>query len=136
MSKINIVAVDFDGTLTHTPFGEDPRIDVMAASILIKFQKNGGHVILWTCRYGAELLKALAACKKKGLCFDAVNEDDPKQVEDWMNSPFNKDRSKESSPKVFADLYIDDKSPEALLYGGIDWTTIDVLINNQDEEVA
>tara|TARA_Y100000748_G_C15371272_1_gene439867 strand:+ start:452 stop:811 length:360 start_codon:yes stop_codon:yes gene_type:complete len=100
-----VIAVDFDGTLCQTSF---PKIlqqtekQKKLLKNLIKLKKNGHKLILWTCRgnnkkYPA-LKEAINWCKKKGLIFDTVNRNvkGQKKISGY-------------SPKVIADLYIDDK---------------------------
>ena len=73
----------------------------------------GAKIILWTCRVGEMLDKAVNWCSEHGLEFDAVNENLPHIVE----------RSGGNTRKIFANMYIDDrnfrydnKSPDKVLY--------------------
>lgn len=109
-----IIAVDFDGTcVTH----EYPYIgrDIGAVPVLKELIDNGHKLILFTMRDGKLL----------------------KQAEDWfkangiklLDSNHNRDQvSWTSSPKVYADIYIDDSSigtplkyEDGLEHGYIDW---------------
>ena len=69
---------------------------------LKKLRKKGHKLILWTCRRNNKKYPALAEainwCKKKGLIFDTVNKNvkGQKKISGY-------------SPKVIADIYIDDK---------------------------
>lgn len=93
-----IIAVDFDGTLFEDAYPSigAPKTDVID---FIKYHKSvGDTIILWTCRYGSDLAKALAACTEVGLTFDCVNE----------NAVFDHDRYSGESRKIYADIYIDD----------------------------
>lgn len=97
----NIVyAVDFDGTLCANkyPMIGDPNMKLM--KFLITQQEKGAKIILWSCREGAMLDNAIIYCNSFGLKFDAVNDNLPYLVEKYGNN----------SRKVFADVYIDDKS--------------------------
>ena len=69
-------------------------------SILKKRRRQGNKIILWTCREGERLLKAVDWCWEHGLAFDAVNENLPEMIE-WHGNDCR---------KIFADVYIDDKS--------------------------
>ena len=62
---IQIVAVDFDGTLTLSDnnYPECGQIDIVAVEVLKEFRRGGGKVILWTCRYDEALDNALAVCR-------------------------------------------------------------------------
>jgi hypothetical protein len=74
-----IIAVDFDGTLVSHEYPEigKPYDDVFKLCITLK--SMGHELILFTCREdyicGRPLLSdAVSFCNKKGLFFDAVNE--------------------------------------------------------------
>ncbi len=79
--KIEIIAVDFDGTLCSECY---PAIGI----------------ILWTCRCGDLLEEAVAWCRMFGLEFDAVNENVAQTLEQYGTE----------SRKISADVYIDDKA--------------------------
>lgn len=95
-----IYAVDFDGTLNESKFPEIGSPNMALINHLIKRRKQGNKIILWTCRVGERLQEAVEWCRGYGLEFDAVNENLPEMVEYWGGE----------SRKVFADVYIDDKS--------------------------
>jgi hypothetical protein len=104
MSKKLRIAVDFDGTLCEFAFpeiGEQTSDKKELMDTLIQMRKDGHKIILWTNRGDNEeypvLTEAIDWCKEKGLEFDAVNENLPDQKK---ISGF--------SPKVMADIYIDD----------------------------
>ena len=100
-----IIAVDFDGTLCMTDFPQIIRQTQKQKKLLKnlkKLKKKGHKLILWTCRgdnkkYPA-LTDAIKWCKKMGLTFDSINKNIKGQKK---LSGF--------SPKVIADIYIDDK---------------------------
>jgi len=88
------IAIDFDGTcVTH----EYPNVgnDIGAVPVLKKLVTAGHLLILNTMRSGEELQDAIDWFKKNNIPLYGVNED-PGQKE-WTQSP-----------KVFANLYIDD----------------------------
>jgi len=98
------IAVDFDGTLCQHAFpriGEQTDSQKELMSTLIRMKKQGHKLILWTNRGNNEQYKSLDEavdwCKTRGLEFDAINQNIPGQKK---LSGF--------SPKVMADLYIDD----------------------------
>ena len=100
-----VIAVDFDGTLCQTLFPKILKQTEKQKKLLKnlkKLKKNGHKLILWTCRgnnkkYPA-LKEAINWCKKKGLIFDTVNRNvkGQKKISGY-------------SPKIIADIYIDDK---------------------------
>lgn len=96
-----IVAVDFDGTLCSNAFPDigEPYWDIITALRALK-ENTDCTLILWTCRVGEALQAAVDWCIDIGLDFDEVNNNDRKNVEDFGTNP----------RKIFADVYIDDKS--------------------------
>lgn len=100
-----IIAVDFDGTLCSNAW---PGIGAPRKGVIeyVKRQRqNGAKVILWTNRVGEKLDAAVAWCREQGVEFDAVNENLPDIMEQFGGD----------CRKVFADVYLDDKTmkPEA-----------------------
>tara|TARA_Y100000996_G_C22062676_1_gene453952 strand:- start:85 stop:444 length:360 start_codon:yes stop_codon:yes gene_type:complete len=100
-----VIAVDFDGTLCQTAFPKilkQTKKQKQLFENLKKMKKRGHKLILWTCRGNNKKYPALAEainwCKKKGLIFDTVNKNvkGQKKISGY-------------SPKVIADIYIDDK---------------------------
>lgn len=90
-----IVAVDFDKTLslgTRYPYIGKPNTELF--SLLIKLQKLGHTLILWTCRENGPLEEAVKWCKENGLQFDYINQNVP-----WLGFDCR---------KIIADWYIDD----------------------------
>ena len=121
---IHVVAVDYDGTLTiENAYPAVGTPNVKAIEILKRFRKAGGKVILWTLRTNKYLSDAISSMKSLGLEFDAVNEDLPEAKEKWLLE--HPDCG--SSNKAFADMYIDDRDPRALV-NGIDWDLIEELL--------
>ena len=96
-----IIAVDFDGTLAVTKFPEiiSPKENVIR--FCKESKERGDILILWTCRTGESLDAAVEWCKTQGLIFDYVNENPPDRVALWGDPR-----------KVYADVYIDDRSRE------------------------
>lgn len=87
-----VVAIDYDGTLCKDRKNNTLNEDILRFS---KDAKNLGCVIiLWTSRCGHELQEAIDVCASRGLYFDYINEY-PKRTK---------------SPKICADMYIDNKS--------------------------
>ena len=99
-----IFAVDFDGTLCKNVWPEigEPH-DEMIASVK-RLRQDGHKIILWTCREGDDLNKALSWCADQGLVFDAVN-DNLEEIKEFFGG---------NSRKIVADFYIDDKALHVL----------------------
>lgn len=95
-----IVAIDFDGTLVEDEFPAIGRPIPGMFELVKRLQEVGVKVILWTCRDHANCEEAVRYCREKGIIFDAVNENIAE-----TQAMFHND-----TRKVYADLYIDDKS--------------------------
>jgi hypothetical protein len=108
MSK-KIIAIDFDGTIVRQ---EDDLaltefVFLPNAPEVIQWICGNFHTILWTCRQGEMLQKALDFLKKNNIVFDGINE----------NAPF---LDFGTSNKIFADAYVDDRANLV----DIDWLQI------------
>lgn len=96
-----IIAVDFDGTLCENkyPYAGKPNKSLIDALRSLRKDDNA-EVILWTCRVEEKLEFAVQWCREQGLEFDAVNENLPRIIEQFGGD----------NRKIFADVYIDDRS--------------------------
>ncbi len=81
------IAIDFDGILCQNAYPDigDPNWDTIHQAL--KEQSNGAKLILWTCREGRSLERAVAACAGWGLTFDAVNENLPEWRKAYRTDP-------------------------------------------------
>jgi len=111
-----IIAVDFDGTIVEHEYPKIGKEIPFAMETLRKIQNNPHHrLILWTVRTGKELKEAIEFCRERGVIFYAHNENYPCEELD-----------KESSRKLLADIYIDDRN-----IGGLpDWGVIYQMIKS------
>ncbi len=92
-----VIAIDFDGTCVEHDYPA-VGLDVEGAvDTLRALNKRGHRLILYTMRSGDKLEAALKWFKERKITLWAVNRN-PEQ-EEWT-----------SSPKVFADIYIDDSA--------------------------
>lgn len=101
-----IIAVDFDGTLCQHNFpniGRQLQHHKKLVNLLIDLRMKGHKLILWTNRGDNQNFKSLTQaiqwCKRLGLQFDSVNQNIPGQK-----------KLSGYSPKVLADIYIDDRA--------------------------
>ena len=112
------IAVDFDGTIVEHKYPKMGRVLPGALKVLAELRKEGHELILLTMRCDDELAAAISLCRAHGLTFDHVNAN-PSQCE-WTGSP-----------KVYANLYIDDAAVGApLIFPGdgsrpyLDWSSV------------
>lgn len=90
-----IIAVDFDGTLQI-----NGTANIGLIQRLRQAQRRGDTVILWTCREGNRLAEALLFLQRNGFRPNYVNSNCPDAIARLKGDP----------RKIFADVYIDDKS--------------------------
>ncbi len=109
-----VFAVDFDGTLSMGAWPEVGPANKRLIDFLIRKQKEGDKLILWTCRAGEPLERAVEFCRDNGLHFDAVNDNLPETIEKYG----------ENSRKITCDVYIDDRACSADSY--VECTDIDM----------
>jgi len=94
------IAVDFDGTIAKHEFPKIGEPVPLAFAWMKAFQALGAKLILYTMRsdgqqHGDVLTEAVEFCRRHGIEFYGINRD-PDQDE-WT-----------SSPKAYANIYIDD----------------------------
>ena len=73
--------------------------DPLPCEYLQEWKRNGNKLILWTCRAGEALSKAVEWCREQNLEFDAVNDNLPEIIEFYGHN----------SRKISCDYYIDDR---------------------------
>ena len=93
------IAVDFDGTLCYSKWPDCGQPNQALITYLQEWRRNGNKLILWTCRAGEALTKAIDWCREQNLEFDAVNDNLPEIIELYGNN----------SRKITCDYYIDDR---------------------------
>lgn len=98
--KNMIIGVDFDGTLCHGNWPGVGEPNRKLIDKLLKLQREGNKIILWTCREGDALYKAIEWCKEFNLVFDAINDNLPEIKKLYGNN----------SRKISCDIYIDDRN--------------------------
>ena len=99
-SRPRIIAVDFDGTLCECKFPDIGAPIPPVIEYVKRLRAAGNIIILWTCRTGQNLTDAVTWCKQQGLTFDYINENVKQNVEQYGGG----------TRKIFADVYIDDKT--------------------------
>lgn len=78
------IAVDFDGTLCYSKWPELGQPNQALIAYLQEWKRNGNKLILWTCRAGDALTKAVEWCREQNLEFDAVNDNLPEIIEYYV----------------------------------------------------
>ncbi len=93
-----VVAVDFDGVIVdykewsgHNSFG---KVKEGAREVLQEFRRRGWVIVVWTTRYNKEGIRKYL--EENGIPFDYINENP-------LGPP-------DTSRKIHADVYIDDKA--------------------------
>lgn len=104
VSKVHIIAVDFDNTLylgNKFPVIDDKGIwnDRLLVHIKTWSADYRFRLILWTCREDEELRYAIQALASQGIYMDAYNDNLPEVVNVWNGS---------NPRKVFCHRLIDD----------------------------
>ena len=95
-----IYAVDFDGTLCTNAWPDIGEPNIAFIRHFRELREQGHKLILWTCREGELLCKAVAWCAKWGLYFDAHNNNLPELIAQYGGD----------CRKISADFYLDDKN--------------------------
>lgn len=134
-----IIAIDFDGTCVSHEF---PKIgkDIGAVPVLKKIVDNGNKLILWTMRADREVLNPTGdefIIDVTGTFLtDAVNwfKDNDIELYGIQKNPTQINWT--TSPKAYADLYIDDAALGCpLIYPDngrpyVDWSNVEKFLNN------
>ena len=103
-----IIAVDFDGCLCEDRWPEigAPNMPVIRRLRRMKVL-SGARLILWTCRSGEALEKAVKWCEHHGITFDAVNANLPETIAEYGDDP----------RKISATEYWDDRAVRVFFEG-------------------
>jgi hypothetical protein len=112
-----IIAIDFDGTIVGNDFPDIKGLKPHAKETIIKLKNDGHYIIIWTCRGEVSLNEARSFLKKEDIPFDSINQPAPFELIGF--TPF---------PKVFADVYVDDKN----LGGFPGWLETYNIINSME----
>ena len=107
------VAVDFDGTIVEDRYPGIGRPRLFAFETLRAMQDRGILLILWTMRTGPLLDDAVAFCAQHGIEFYAINASHPDEV-----------LTPETSRKINADMFIDDRNVGGMLAWGDIWNHV------------
>ncbi|MEW6014183.1 MAG: hypothetical protein AB1690_02550 [Candidatus Zixiibacteriota bacterium] len=95
ISRCRYIAIDFDGTLVTNKYPDIGEPIPKNIEILKRHHLAGDKIIIWTCRQGKELSRAVEWLEEQSIPFDWVNE----------NPEFET-----GSRKIYADIYYDDRN--------------------------
>lgn len=116
------IAVDFDGTIAKwANYPEIGELVPYADKVINRLVASGHEIIIWTCRGEGGIEPAVDWLAEKGITHHAVNQNCfvPRFV---------------ASPKVIADLYIDDKAlgcplvPNQFGRPYVDWLAVELML--------
>lgn len=119
MLKYKFIAIDFDNTITKEdayPYIGEVRED--AIRVMKRIKEEGGKICIWTCRCGNDELKVKRFLAENKIPYDTFNEPFPEMIAQFGDG---------NPRKVFADIYIDDRSLHAKAHG-IDWMDIEKML--------
>lgn len=116
-----ILAIDFDGTIVEDGYPGIGKPKLFAFETLKRLQQEGHRLILWTYRDGKRLQEAVDFCSANGIEFYAVNKSFPEEQND-----------SQKSPKIHADLFIDDRN----IGGFIGWGKIHQMLIDETPLIA
>ena len=106
-----VIAIDFDGTITtKNCFPEISELRPHVVEAIKNLQAHGHTCILWTCREGIHLERAVSFLHDNDINLSGYNYS-PYQLQ---------------SRKIVADIYIDDKN--VFMIDNVDWYKIEEYI--------
>jgi hypothetical protein len=94
-----IIAIDFDGTIAHSCWPNVGTLIPGAKEYINRLYADGHYIIIWTCRAGEPLIKAINYLLAAGVKFHRINDDEPGVYAQYGGG----------GRKLYADVYIDDK---------------------------
>jgi len=104
-----IIAMDYDGTIVEGgAYPEEGTPQKEMVDKIKEFKSHGAEILLWTCRGKEALEKAVKLCGREGIELDAINANSP--------SVDNSDSMDMGGVKIYADIYVDDRSPGSIEY--------------------
>jgi hypothetical protein len=114
--KYKLIAIDFDDTIVYSDFPNIIGLRPHAVRVMEKIKDHGGEIIVWTARSDVKSAKDyLDFCL---VPYDGINEDFYEVLLEYGDS----------SRKIYADVYIDDRNLETRENGGIDWLKIERML--------
>jgi len=121
-----IIAIDFDYTIAENGYPDITKATLIkdAKEVINKLYDEGHTILIWTCRssYKDAIQNCVEFLDKHEIKYHQINREAPLTVFKWKHVP-----DYMWSPKIDADLYIDDKQ-----VGGLpSWKQIYKIINKE-----
>ena len=109
-----VLAIDFDGTIVTDEYPNIGQLLPNAKQCINDLYENHNcEIVIWTCRTGVEELNCRNFLIENNIHFTTVNQNTPAVICRW---------NKDDSRKIYADIYIDDRSQFSYKY--INWLDI------------
>jgi hypothetical protein len=116
--KYNLIAIDFDGTIVEEAFPELGALKPHAKRVIQRIRREGGRIAIWTARNKRFDEAIQTFLNENDIPFDVYNDHFPENKEKYNWT------AELGSPKIFAEIYIDDRG-----YGvkdrHIDWLEVE-----------
>jgi hydroxymethylpyrimidine pyrophosphatase-like HAD family hydrolase len=116
--KYKLIAIDFDGTIVEEAFPELGALKPHAKRVMQRIRNEGGRIAIWTARNKRFDEAIQTFLKDNDIPFDVYNDHFPENKEKYNWT------AELGSPKIFAEIYIDDRG-----YGvkdrHIDWLEVE-----------
>ena len=100
-----VLAIDFDGTIVTDAYPNIGQLLPNAKQCINDlYEKHNCEIVIWTCRTGVEEFNCRNFLIENNMHFTTINQNTPAVICRW---------NKDDSRKVYADIYIDDRSQYA-----------------------
>ena len=97
-----VLAIDFDGTIVTDAYPNIGELLPFAKQCINDlYEKYKCEIIIWTCRTGLEEFNCRQFLIENNIYFTTINQNTPSVLCRW---------NKDDSRKIYADIYIDDRS--------------------------
>ena len=124
-----IIAIDFDDTIATYGYPDiiGARLIKDAKKVINKLYSQGHTILIWSCRssYKKANVDAMKWLDQQGVLYHQFNREAPQTIFNWRFVP-----DYMWSPKIYADIYIDDKQ-----VGGLpSWEEIYKIIQDKENK--
>ena len=134
-----VIAIDFDGTCVRHAY---PKIgeEIGAVPVLKRLVEEGHKLILYTMRSDIKGISPVTGKEENGGLLDAIEWFERHEIELYAVQQNPSQKNWTSSPKCYAELYIDDAAlgcPLITPYGEngkerpfVDWRAIEMILES------